>query len=414
MAPHTSSADAGVTGPLRGLKVLELGHFVAAPFCARLMADQGADVIKVEPPTGDPVRGWGMQAGGNSVLWSLHARNKRCVTLNLKSPGARPIMERLVAWADVVIENFRPGQMERWGLGFAELQAINRRVILARISGYGQTGPYRDCHAFGAVGEAMGGIRYMTGYPDGVTSLPPVRTGVSLADDVAALHALGGILAAVYERDVTGTGVGREIDIALYEAVFSLLEGVLPEYGAGGTVRTPQGSAMPTAVPSDTYRAADGAWVVVAGNSDLIFGRLCTLIGRPDMGADPTLATNAGRLLRRRDVDRAVGSWVATLPAAEAEAQLNAAGVPASRAYTVADCVEDRHFQARGMVNAVDDPLVGPTLHPGVIPGFDAGGAVGRIAWPGPAIGAHNAAVYGRELGFTPDDIAALQQQGVV
>lgn len=382
-----------VDGPLRTLKVLEFGHFIAAPFCTRLLADQGADVIKVEPPGGDPARDWGKKVNGQSAMWSLHNRNKRCVTLDLKATAARSKVEALIRWADVLVENFRPGQLERWGLGIERLHEINSRLIVARISGYGQDGPYRDRASFGAVGEAFGGLRYLTGYPEGTTELPPVRTGVSFGDDIAALYAAMGILAAVHERDVLGTGKGRVIDVALYEGVFSLLEGALPEYASCGVIRRPSGSAMPTAVPSDTYRAQDG-WVVIAGNSDPIFQRLCHLMGRPDMAGDPRLSTNAGRVAHRAEVDAAIAAWVATLTAADAERILNDAAVPATRTFTVADCVEDPHYKARRMIVDVDDPLIGPTKHAGIVPRFDSSAPTGRIAWPGPAIGQHNDEVF--------------------
>ena len=389
----TTSDHARVDGPLRSLRILELGHFIAAPFCTRLLADQGADVIKVEPPGGDPARDWGRKVNGHSVMWSMHNRNKRCVTLDLKDAAERAKVEALVRWADVLVENFRPGQLERWDLGVETLHAWNPRLIVARISGYGQDGPYRDRASFGAVGEAFGGVRYLTGYPPGATDLPPVRTGVSFGDDVAALYAAMGVLAAVHERDVLGTGKGRVIDVALYEGVFSLLEGALPEYASCDVVRQPAGSAMPTSVPSDTYKAVDG-WLVIAGNSDAIYRRLCGIIGRPDMAADPRLATNAGRLEHRAEVDGAIAAWVATMSAAEAEKILNEQAVPATRAFTVADCVVDPHYQTRGMVVDVNDPLIGPTRHAGVVPRFDRGGATGRIAWPGPAVGQHNDEIF--------------------
>jgi crotonobetainyl-CoA:carnitine CoA-transferase CaiB-like acyl-CoA transferase len=401
-------------GPLRGLKILELGHFIAAPFCTRLLADQGADVVKVEPRGGEPLRTWGKQSKGKSIIWSLHNRNKRCVTLDMKNPAAQPAIEGLVRWADVVVENFRPGQLDKWGFGFAAMQALNPRVILCCISGYGQNGPYHTRHAFGAIGEAMGGLRYLTGYPPEQTPLPPVRTGVSIGDDLAALHAVGGILAAVYERDVTGTGKGRQIDVALYEAVFSMLEGILPEYGTLGLVREPQGSAMPTAVPSDTYRTADEGWLVIAGNSDPIFQRLCRIIGREDMAENPEYRTNTDRLRHRAAIDAAIAAWVKTVSAADGDRILNDAGIPATRAYTVKDCAEDPHFRAREMILAVEDPLIGKTLHPGIVPKFDASGAVGGIAWPGADIGAHNDEVFGRDLGLSPEQIDTMRKEGAI
>lgn len=402
------------TGPLRGLKVLELGHFIAAPFCSRMLADQGADVVKVEARGGEPLRNWGMSSNGRSIIWSLHNRNKRCITLDMKNPAARPAIEGLIRWADVVVENFRPGQLEKWGYGWETMQSLNPRVILCRISGYGQDGPYRERHAFGAIGEAFGGIRYLTGYPPEQTPLPPVRTGVSIGDDLSALYAVGGILAAVYERDVTGTGRGRQIDVALYEGVFSMLEGILPEYGTLGVVRHPQGSAMPTAVPSDTYRTADGGWLVIAGNSDAIFKRLCRVIGRDDMAEDPEYRTNTDRIRNRAKVDAAIATWVATVSAAEGDRILNNTGIPATRAYTIKDCAEDPHFLARDMIIPIDDPLIGRTLHPGIVPRFDAAGAVGRIAWPGPDIGAHNDEVFGRDLGMSPKQIDAMKNEGAI
>jgi crotonobetainyl-CoA:carnitine CoA-transferase CaiB-like acyl-CoA transferase len=382
-----------VDGPLRHLRVLELGHFIAAPFCTRLLADQGADVIKVEPPGGDPLRDWGRKVNGQSVMWSMHNRNKRCVTLDLKDTAHRSKVDALIRWADILVENFRPGQLERWGLGIDHLQKVNPRLIVARISGYGQDGPYRDRASFGAVGEAFGGVRYLSGYAEGTTHLPPVRTGVSFGDDIAALYAAMGVLAAIHERDVLRTGKGRVVDVALYEGVFSLLEGALPEYASCGVVRQPSGSAMPTAVPSDTYRAVDG-WLVVAGNSDAIFRRLCDVIGRPEMAQDDRFATNAKRLVHRAEVDAAIAEWVENMPAAEAERILNEASIPATRAFTVADCVEDPHYQARNMIVEVNDPLIGPTKHSGVVPRFDNSGATGRIAWPGPSVGQHNDEVF--------------------
>ncbi|WP_174364167.1 CoA transferase [uncultured Caballeronia sp.] len=407
-------APARPDGPLRGLKVLELGHFIAAPFCTRMLADQGADVIKVEARGGEPLRNWGLSSNGKSIIWSLHNRNKRCITLDMKNPAAQPAIEGLIRWADVVVENFRPGQLEKWGYGYEAMQTLNPRVILCRISGYGQDGPYHTRHSFGAVGEAMGGLRYLTGYPAEQTPLPPVRTGVSIGDDLSALYAVGGILAAVYERDVAGTGRGRQIDVALYEGVFSMLEGILPEYGTLGVVRDPQGSAMPTAVPSDTYRTADERWLVIAGNSDAIYKRLCKIIGREDMAEDPEYRTNSDRIRNRAKVDAAIATWVATVSAAEGDRILNDAGVPATRAYTVRDCAEDPHFRARDMIVEIDDPLIGKTLHPGIVPRFDANGAVGRIAWPGPDIGAHNEEVFGHDLGMSSDQINTMRKEGAV
>ncbi len=271
------------SGPLVGLKVLEIGHYIAAPFCTRILADLGAEVIKIEPPGGDPFRGWGTAKDGHSVWFSIHGRNKLSVTLDLKRQ--RDIALRLAARADALVENLRAGQLERLQLGPEALHAANPRLVIARISGYGQDGPYRDKPAFGAIGEAMGGIRHLTGHPPGASDLPPPRSGVSISDDLAGLYGAIGLLAAIWQRDVAGTGRGRVVDVNLVDSVFSLMEGMLPEYALDGRIRQPAGAAIATAAPTNTYPCADGKWLCVAGNSDLIFARLMAVIGRPDLGA---------------------------------------------------------------------------------------------------------------------------------
>jgi formyl-CoA transferase len=383
------------TGPLVGLKVLEIGHYVAAPFCTRILADLGAEVIKIEPPGGDPFRGWGAAVDGNSVWFSIHGRNKLSVVLDLKRD--RDTALKLAARADVLVENLRAGQLERLGLGPEVLHAANPRLVIARISGYGQDGPYRDRPAFGAIGEAMGGLRHLTGYPTGSTDLPPPRCGISISDDLAGLYAAIGLLAALWQRDagsagagtMTGTGRGRVIDVNLVDSVFSLLEGMLPEYALDGRVRQPVGAAIPTAAPTNTYRCADGKFLCIAGNSDLIFARLMTAIGHAALGKDPAYASNADRCARREELDAVIGAWTATLAAKDAEERLEAADVPCSRLYDIADCAADPHFRARASVQAVDDPLIGRTLHPGPAIRFDGDAAAGVVAWPGPAVGAH-------------------------
>jgi formyl-CoA transferase len=411
-AEETTSPTGAVRGPLNGLRVLELGHFIAGPFAARLLADLGAEVIKVEPPRGgDPARGWGEAVDGKSLWWSVHARNKKCVTLDLKTAEGRDIALRLTAKCDAVIENFRPGQLDRWGLGPDVLQAANPQCIVVHISGFGQNGPYRDRVAFGVIGEAIGGIRYLTGYPKEVTDLPPVRTGVSLADSVAGLYSVIGLLAALQERGRTGRG--RVVDVALYESIFSLMEGCLTEYGRLGRVRQPAGAALPTVAPSNTYRCRDGGWICIAGNSEPIFARLMKVIGRADLVDDDRYRTNRARVANAADLDREIGTWAARLNAAEAEAQLDGAEVPASRIYTIRDCAEDPHFQTRGMIRNVADPALGELLHPGVVPRFE-GEAAGGIGWPGPALGAYNQEVYGRLLGLSTEDVAQLGEAGIV
>ncbi len=375
------------TGPLTGLKVLEFGHYIAGPFCTRVLADLGAEVIKVEPPEGDPVRGWGARKDGHPVWFSIHGRNKLSVVLDLKKQ--REAALDLARRADVLVENFRPGQLERLGLGPDVLHAINPRLVIARISGFGQDGPYRDRPAFGAIGEAMGGIRHLTGHPAGLSDLPPPRCGISISDDLAGLYAAIGLLSAVYERDVTGTGKGRIIDVTLVDSVLNLMEGLLPEYALDGRIRQPAGAGIPTAAPTNTYPCADGKFLCIAGNSDLIFRRLAAAIGRPDIAGLPRFATNFDRCANVAELDGIIAAWTRTLPAAAAEAILEAADVPCSRLYDVADCAADPHFRARKSVLEVADPLIGPTLHFGPAIRMDGQTPESMIAWPGPALGAH-------------------------
>ena len=376
------------TGPLVGLKVLELGHYIAGPFCTRILADLGAEVVKVEPPGGDPIRGWGAQKDGHAVWFSIHGRNKLSVELDLKRQ--RDVALQLAARADVLVENFRPGQLERLQLGPEALHAANPRLVIARISGYGQDGPYRDKPAFGSIGEAMGGIRHLTGYPPGTTDQPPPRCGISLGDDLAGMFAAIGILAAVYQRDVRGTGRGRIIDVSLVESIVGLMEGMLPEYAMDGRVRQPAGAAIPTAAPTNTYPTADGRWICIAGNSDLIFRRLMAAIGRPELAEDAGYATNRDRCARVAELDALIAGWTRTLTAVDAEAVLEAAEVPASRLYDIADIAADPHFRARAAVQAIQDPLIGRTLHPGPAIRLDRDPPESVVAWPGPAVGAHN------------------------
>lgn len=383
-------------GPLVGLKVLELGHYIAGPFCTRVLADLGAEVIKVEPPGGDPVRGWGATANGHPVWFSIHGRNKMSVVLDLKRE--RETALRLAARADVLVENFRPGQLERLNLGPDVLQAVNPRLIIARVSGYGQDGPYRDKPAFGAIGEAIGGIRHLTGHPAGVSELPPPRCGVSIGDDLAGLYAAIGLLSAVYERDVTGTGRGRVVDVCLVDSVLSLMEGMLPEYALDGRIRQPAGAGIATAAPTNTYPCADGKWLCIAGNSDLIFRRLATVIGRPELADAPRFLTNGDRCANVAELDGIIAGWTRTRPAAEAEALLEAADVPASRLFDIADAAADPHLRARKSVQQVDDPLIGPTLHFGPAIRMDGDPPEAAIGWTGPALGAHQAYVLGTLL----------------
>ncbi|HET6182908.1 MAG TPA: CoA transferase [Acetobacteraceae bacterium] len=381
------------TGPLVGLKIVEIGHYVAAPFSTRILADLGAEVIKIEPPGGDPVRDWGAAKDGHSVWFSVHGRNKLSVTLDLKREKDRFL--KLIARADALVENLRAGGLERLGIGPDVLHGVNPRLAIARISGYGQDGPYRDKPAFGAIGEAIGGLRHLTGYPPGTTELPPPRCGISISDDLAGLYAAIGLLAALWQRDGAGAGRGRIVDVNLVDSVFSLMEGMLPEYAMDGRVRQPAGAAIPTASPTNTYKCADGRWLCIAGNSDFIFARLMQVIRRPELAEDPRYRTNGDRCRNRDSLDAAIGAWTRTLPAHEAQELLEAAEVPCSRLYDVADCAADPHFRARKAVIEVDDPLIGRTLHPGPAIRLDGEAPETVIAWPGPAAGAHTDYVFG-------------------
>jgi formyl-CoA transferase len=393
-------------GPLAGLKVLELGQLIAGPFAAKTLADFGADVIKIETPgAGDPLRKWRLLKDGTSVWWQVQSRNKRSLALDLKQAAAQDIVRKLALDADVLIENFRPGAMEGWGLGPDALLALNPRLIMLRISGYGQTGPYRDRPGFGVVAEAMGGLRHLTAEPGRV----PVRVGVSIGDTLAALHGVIGILLALHHR--TAHGVGQVIDVALYEAVFNCMESLLPEYSAFGAVRGPAGSALPGIAPSNAYLCSDGGYALIAGNGDSIFKRLMKEIGRDDLGTDPGLADNAGRVARVDEIDAAIGHWAAQRTVDEALKALDRAAVPAGRIYTVADIAADPHYLARGMLASVqmDD---GSTLTvPGVVPKLSrTPGGHHRNA---PTLGQDTDAVL-QELGLTPAQIQGLKDKGIV
>ncbi|MGB1236818.1 MAG: CaiB/BaiF CoA transferase family protein [Pseudomonadales bacterium] len=401
--------------PLQGLKVLELGHFIAAPHCTRLMADLGAQVIKVEPPgKGDPIRNWGMMRDGNTLWWSVHGRGKQCITLNLKDPQGIALAKSLIAEVDIVVENFRPGQLAKWGLSFEAMQQVNPGVILVHISGYGQTGPYKDRVSFGAIGEAFGGLRYLTGYPKEESELPPVRTGVSLGDSLTGMFGVIGALSAVYQRDVSGSPVGREIDVALYESVFSLMEGALPEYGEFDAVRHPTGSAIPTAAPSNTYRTKDEKWIAIGANGDNIFKRLCNLIGHPEIGESDAYDNNQKRCANAKLLDAVIERWTLTQTALEAERILLEHDIPAGRLFTIEDCAQDEHYQARNMVRQVSDPRFGEVTHPGVVPHFVGSDPAEEIRWPGPEVGAYNEAIYSELLALDESQLAALKAQGVI
>jgi len=386
--------------PLQGLKIVELGHYIAAPFATRLLADLGAEVIKVEPPEGDPVRGWGATHQGHPVWFSVHGRNKLSVTLDLKSKDGQEKILKLAGRADALVENYRPGYLERVGLGPTALHEVNPNLIIARVSGYGQDGPYRDKPAFGAIGEAMGGLRHLTANP-GQTALPPPRCGVSISDDLAGMYAAMAVVSACWGVK-HGNHKGRIVDLDLVSSVFSLMEGMLPEYGLFGWVRQPQGAAIKTAAPTNTYLCADGKWLCIAGNSDLIFRRLMGVIGHPELADDPRYLNNARRCENVAGLDAAIAAWSATQTAKQAEDALDGAEVPCSRLYDMKDCVEDPHFQARDLVMEVDDPLLGKVLHPAAPFKFDGVSSRDMVRWTGAAPGAHNDHVFQELLGMKP------------
>jgi formyl-CoA transferase len=391
---------------LSGLKVVELGQLIAGPFAAKTLADFGADVVKIETPkTGDPLRKWRLLKDGTSVWWQVQSRNKRSVALDLKEKDAQDIVRQLVKDADVLIENFRPGAMEGWGLGPDDLLAINPRLIMLRISGYGQTGPYRDKPGFGVVAEAMSGLRHLTAEPGRV----PVRVGVSIGDTLASLHGVIGILMALQERQTSGQG--QVIDVALYEAVFNCMESLLPEYSAFGAVREAAGSALPGIAPSNAYRCSDDGYVLIAGNGDSIFKRLMHTMGRDDLGNDPALTDNAGRVKRVAEIDAAIGVWAAQLSVAQVLDALDRAAVPAGRIYTVADIAADPHYQAREMIQHVQMDDGTSLAVPGIIPKLSR--TPGSHRRNAPTIGQDTDAVL-QEIGLSSAQIQALKDKGIV
>ncbi|MFZ9639612.1 MAG: CaiB/BaiF CoA transferase family protein [Hylemonella sp.] len=401
-----ASSSALPTGALAGLRVIEMGQLIAGPFSGKTLGDFGADVIKIEAPgAGDPLRNWRLLQDGTSVWWQVQSRNKRSIALDLRSQEGQDIARQLIAQADVLIENFRPGTLEGWGMDYETLSRDNPGLVMLRISGYGQTGPYRDLPGFGAIGEAMGGLRHLTGEPGRV----PVRCGISIGDTLAALHGTIGVLTALYHRKVNG-GRGQVVDVALNEAVFNVMESLVPEYSAFGAIREPAGSALPGIAPSNAYRCADGV-VLIAGNGDSIFKRLMLAIGRPDLGNDPLLADNPGRVEHVEEIDRAIESWTRERLVAQVLEVLAQARVPAGRVYTAKDIVEDPHYRARDMILS-QTTRDGHTLEvPGIVPKLM--GTPGSIRSSAPRLGDDTDAVL-HELGMDADRIAALRAQKVV
>ena len=393
--------------PLKGVKVIELGTLIAGPFCARILAEFGAEVIKIESPgTGDPLRKWRKLHQGTSLWWYAQARNKKSVTLDLKRAEAQEIVQKLARDADVVIENFRPGAMEKWNIGWEQLSKINPRLVMVRLSGFGQTGPYRDRAGFGAIGESMGGLRYVTGHPD----RPPVRVGVSIGDSIAALHGAIGALMALHHRNVNG-GRGQVVDVALYEAVFNMMESVLPEYGMFGYVRERSGASLPGIVPSNTYVTRDGKYVVIGANADSIFKRMMNAIGRADMANDTALAHNDGRVVRTDDIEKVIGDWVAAHDLEHVLQVLEKADVPIGKIYDIADIAKDVHYAAREMIRS--HPLKdGNSVDlPGIVPKLSE--TPGDTRWIGPELGEHTAEVLAA-LGYSAEQQQELKKRGVI
>ncbi len=396
------------TRPLAGLRVLELGQLLAGPFCGSILAYFGAEVIKVEPPGGDPIRGWRvLDEGGTSYWWRSLGRNKKCITVDLRSERGQDTVRRLAGRSDVLIENFSPGVLERWGLAPAVLKATNPRLVVARISGYGQDGPYASRPGFASVCEGISGFRYLNGFPGEV----PVRANLSIGDTIAGLHAVLGILLALRARDALPAGTGQVVDVALYESMFNLLEAVVPEYSGAGVVRQPAGTTVTGIVPTNTYRCSDGRCVVIGGNGDSIFRRLMDAIGRGDLAEDPQLANNAGRVAREPEIDAALGAWCAARPAAEVLEVLQGQRVPVGPIYDVADLCADPHFRARGLFERVE--VDGQTLEiPALMPRL--ADTPGATEWPGPAVGSHTDEVLRDVLGLDGAEIASLRADGTI
>ena len=403
---NEAEAREAPSGPLAGMKVVELGQLIAGPYAARLLAEFGADVVKIEPPgIGDPLRKWRVLHDDTSLWWYLQARNKRSVTADLKSPEGQEIVRRLVRDADILIENFRPGALEKWGLGWEALSAINPKLVMLRISGYGQTGPYSQRPGFGVIGEAMGGIRYTTGSPDRA----PSRTGISIGDTLSSLYGVMGALMSVIHV-VRNGGPGQVVDVALTESVLSVMESLVPEYGVADIVRKRSGGALPGIAPTDAYPCRDG-WVLIAGNGDSIFKRLMTKIGRTDLAEDPSLARNDGRVAKVDMIDAAIGAWTAELTIGEVIDAMNEASVPVGRIYNARDIVEDPHYRDRAMVMDATLPDGTAMPVPGIAPKLSA--TPGAMRSLGPALGAHTDEVLG-DIGYSDDEIAMMRQRGIV
>jgi formyl-CoA transferase len=407
----TVKRDHDGPGPLAGMRVIELGTLLAGPFAGRLLGDMGAEVIKAEAPgMPDPLRDWGQaRYEGRTLWWPVQSRNKKCITLNLREPRGQELLLELVRVADVVTENFRAGTLERWNLGYEQLSAANPGIVLARISGYGQTGPYSERAGYASVAEAMGGLRYINGFPDE----PPPRAGISLGDSLAAMFAVQGILAALYHRDVVGDGRGQVVDVSLMEASFALLESTVPEFDRLGVVRGPTGTGIKGVAPSNIFKSRDDLWIVIAANQDTVFRRLCEAIGRPDLAEDPRFATHLARGENQEAIEGIIAAWATQHDAREIDRILNQAGVACGPIYTVAEIFDDPQFQAREMLVEHVDPEFGPYIGPGIVPKFSE--TPGAVRWSGTwQEGSHNDEIYCGLLGLTAPELDELREAGVV
>ncbi|CAN7567392.1 CoA transferase [Phenylobacterium sp. LjRoot164] len=395
------------TGPLQGLKVVEMGTLIAGPFCGQILGDFGADVIKIEDPkTGDPMRQWGRSLPkGLSPWWPVIGRNKRSVGLDLRTPEGRDIALKLIDQADVLIENFRPGTLEKWGMGYEALSARNPRLIVARVSGFGQTGPYAKRAGYGLIGEAMGGLRHVTGEPD----RPPARAGISIGDSLTAMHAVMGITMALHARERTGRG--QMIDAALYESVLAVMENLVTEYDLTGYVRERSGSILPGIAPSNVYPCAEGEMILIGGNGDTVFARLAEAMGRADLAADPKFVSHAARGVNQKELDEIIAAWTATWTLGDLIDHLETAGIPCGRVFRAPDMLENEQYQARDAIVELPHPVFGKVKMQNAFPKLSE--TPGAVRWPGPDLGQHTDEVLA-EVGLSADDVAGLRAKGVV
>jgi formyl-CoA transferase len=411
VATEGAPRDTEGPGPLAGVRVLELGMLLAGPFTGRLLGDMGAEIIKVEPPgKPDPLRDWGhARYEGRSLWWPVQSRNKKCVTLDLRQGPGQALMVDLARHSDVLVENFRPGTLEKWGIGPAQLWEANPRLVIARVSGYGQTGPYAPRAGFASVAEAMGGVRYLNGFPD----QPPPRMHISLGDSLAGMFAAMGVLAALYKRDALGFGRGQVVDVSLVESCFALLESTVPEFDRLGIVRGPGGTGLKGVAPSNIFKSRDGRWVVIAANADGVFARLCEAMGKPELASDSRFATHLARGENQEAIEEIVRDWAAEREMAEIDRVLNEAGVICGPIYTIADIFEDEHFWARDMLLEHVDPGFGEFVGPGIVPKFSE--TPGAVRWSGTwDEGSHNTEVFGGLLGLTDEEIENLKTEGIL